>query len=249
MCMMCADPSEPAFVSDPVRDLLVFLHPVMRLQTQQERFEKYQEIWSKLNPNQKTVLVPRLGVNYPWDSSKIDFWKTMRSEIQTRFRDVIRDECSREVTMRPIQPFGFIDYSGMLLELLDKYLEGLNDYIAIQDDINKVTGDMHAYPEDTRKMLEKSMHGSARIRAQDFLDVILFLHAVPQRVFDRWDALDHDLDVTWFREYCAVYQNNEPLMAFLRDCAVVVLITGCFDVSTEVTSIHACYVQLAAGIR
>ena len=69
------------------------------------------------------------------------------------------------------------------------------------------------------------------------------MHAVPQRADGRWDALDHEHDVTWFREHCEVYQKNEDLMAFLRDCAVVVLITGCFDVSTEVTSIHDCYVQ------
>ena len=93
-------------------------------------------------------------------------------------------------------------------------------------------------------MLEKSMCHSRIHRDQDFLDVILFLHAVQQRAFDRWDALDHDSDVTWFREHCEVYQNNEQLMAFLRDCAVVVLITGCFGISQDVKSIHDCYVQL-----
>ena len=188
--------------------------------------------------------LPMHSVNFPWSGEKVEFWKTMRREIQTRFRSVICDECSSEFTTRPIQPFGFIDYSGMLLFLLDKYLAGLNDYIAIQDDIDKVTGDMDAYPEDTRDMLEKSMHGSARRRAQDFLDVILFMHAVPQRALDRWDALDDEFDVTWFREHCKVYQNNEPLMAFLRDCAVVVLLTGNFIVSTEVQAIHECYMQL-----
>jgi hypothetical protein len=70
------------------------------------------------------------------------------------------------------------------------------------------------------------------------------MHAVPQRAVNRWDALDHDWDVTWFREYCEVYQKNEEFMAFLRDCAVVVLITGQFSVPTEVQAIHECYVQL-----
>jgi hypothetical protein len=69
------------------------------------------------------------------------------------------------------------------------------------------------------------------------------MHAVPQRVYDRWDALDHEWDVTWFREYCKVYQHNEDLMAFLRDCAAVVLLVGHFYVATEVQTIHACYVQ------
>ena len=236
--MECADQA------DQVRRLLAFLEPVMSLQTAQERFEKYQEIWSKLSPNVKGIVwSASMGVNYPWDGKK-QLWNTLRSEIQTRFRAVICDECSGEVTMKPILDFSFMDYSGMLLELLDTYLEGLDGYIDIQDDIDKVTGDMDAYPEDERPMLEKSMRRSRIRRAQDFLDVILFMHAVPQRVFKRWDALDHESDVTWFREHCEVYQKNEELMAFLRDCAVVVLITGCFDISQDVKSICDCYVQL-----
>ena len=251
MCMMCSDAREIDVAGqDPVRALLAFLHPVMSLQTREERFERYQEIWTKLNPNVKDEMwLPMHSVNFPWSGEKVEFWKTMRREIQTRFRAVICDECSSESTTRPMQPFGFVDYSSMLLFLLDKYLAGLDDYIAIQDHISAVSANMDAYGEDERYLSEKSMRHSREKIARDFLDVILFLHAVRQRVFDRWDALDHDLDVTWFREHCTVYQNNEPLMAFLRDCAVVVLITGCFDVSTEVTSIHACYVQLAAGIR
>lgn len=75
------------------------------------------------------------------------------------------------------------------------------------------------------------------------MDIILFMHAVPQRVYDRWDSLDHEWDVTWFREYCAVYRKNEDLMVFLRDCAVVVLLTGFSDVPKDVKSIHDCYVQ------
>jgi hypothetical protein len=203
---------------DQVRRLLAFLEPVMSLQTEQERFEKYQEIWSKLNPNGKTVWVAHLGVNCPWDSSKIEFWKTLRGEIETRFRKTLSEHLNDEFTHRPIQPFSFMDYSEMLFELLDIFLKGLDNYIAIQDHIDKVTGDMDAYDEDERPMSQKSMHWSGRGRAQDFLDVILFMHAVPQRPVNRWDALDHEWDVTWFREHCEVYQKNEELMAFLRLC-------------------------------
>ena len=216
----------------------------MSLQTQQERFEKYQEIWSKLNPNGKTVWVAHLSVNYPWDSSKIDFWKTLRGEIERKFKKALDEHLNGEFTHRPIVPFSFMDYSEMLFELLDKYLKGLDDYIYIQDHIERVTGNMDAYHEDERPMFEKSMHRSSRARAQDFLDVILFMHAVPQRADGKWDALDRESDVTWFREYSEVYQKNEELMAFLRDCAVVVLLTGNFIVSTEVQAIHECYIQL-----
>ena len=238
---MCANDGE----TDQVRRLLAFLEPVMSLQTREERFEKYQEIRTKLNPNFKDeVWLPMHSVNFPWSGTKIEFWKTLRCEIQTKFRGVICDECTREITMRPIQPFCFIDYSTMLGGLLDKYLEGLDKYIDTQDDIDKVTADMDAYPEDMRDLLVKGMRTSRLKRAQEFMDVILFMHAVPQRVDGRWDSLDLDSDVTWFREHCEVYQKNEELMAFLRDCAVVVLITGCFDVSKDVKSIWECYREL-----
>ena len=236
--MACADQAEQA------RRLLAFLEPVMGLQTGQGRFEKYQEIWGKLNPNGKTVWLSNMAVNYPWDSSKIEFWKTLRRDIEGKFRAVLSEHLNGEFTHKPIVAFSFMDYSDMLLELLDNFLHGLDDYIDIQDDIARVSADMDAYPEDERHLLEKSMRHSRIGRAQDFLDVILFMHAVPQRVFDRWDALDHKHDVTWFREHCEVYQKNEELMAFLRDCAVVVLITGCFDVSPDVKSIYDRYVQL-----
>jgi hypothetical protein len=70
------------------------------------------------------------------------------------------------------------------------------------------------------------------------------MHAVPQRVDGKWDALDHKSDVTWFREYAEVYQKNEELMAFLRDCAVVVLLTGSFQIPQDVKSIYGCYTAL-----
>jgi hypothetical protein len=127
----------------------VTLQPVMSLQTKQERFEKYQEIWTKLNPNVKDeVWYPTTAVNYPWSGQKVEFWKTLRGEIQTRFRAVVCDECSSESTMKPILDFSFMDYSAMLLELLDTYPEGLNDYIALQDDISEVSANMDDYPED-----------------------------------------------------------------------------------------------------
>jgi hypothetical protein len=182
------------------------------------------------------------SVNFPWSGTKIQFWKTLRGEIHTKFRTVLSEHLNGEFTLRPIVDFSFMHYTDMLLELLDIFLKGLNDYIAIQDHIATVSADMDAYDEDERYMSEKSMRHSRIRRAQDFLDVILFMHAVPQRVGGRWDALDHDSDVTWFRAHAEVYQSNAPLMAFLRDCAVVVLITGCFDIAPDVKSIHDCYV-------
>ena len=228
----------------------------MGLQTQEERCEKYQETWARLNPAaEKEVWKPNIAVNFPWSSGKVDLWRTLRRDIESKFQTALNEHLNGEFTNRPIVDFSFMHYSEMLQYLLDKYLEGLDDYIVIQDHISAVSDDMDAYGEDERPMTEKIMRHSRIRQAQDFLDVILFLHAVPQRAdgrwdavlkraVERWDALDHEHDVTWFREHCGVYQKNEELMSFLRDCAVVVLITGCFSISPEVKSIHDCYMEL-----
>ena len=240
--MQCPDQA------DQVRRLLAFLESVMSLQTRQERFEKYQETWAKLCPDiTGRVWSASMGVNFPWDGKEY-LWRTLRGRFETRFRTVICEELSSEITMEPMQPFSFMDYSEMLMEMLDIFLEGLDDYIGLQDHITTVSADMDAYDEDERPMSVKSMHWSARRRAQDFLDVILFMHAVPQRADGQWDALDRESDVTWFREHCEVYQKNEELMDFLRDCAVVVLITGCFDVPKDVMSVWECYARRASFI-
>ena len=238
---MCANDGE----ADQLRRLLDLLHPAMGLPTREERFEKYQETWARLNPSVKDEnWLPMHSVNFPWSGGKVEFWKTLRRDIEAKFQTALNEHLNGESTDRPIQPFCFMDYSEMLFILLDQYLTGLDKYIAIQDRISAVSANMDAYDEDERPMSEKSMRHSRIKSAQDFLDVLLFLHAVPQREPGRWDALDHASDVTWFRAHAEVYQNNAPLMAFLRDCAVVVLVTGCFDVPKDVTAIHDCYVQL-----
>jgi len=239
--VMCEDDGE----ADQVRRLLAFLQPAMSILTEADRIKAYKDAWERLDAYaQQEVWKPGLPVNFPWSSGKVDLWRTLRLDIERKFQTALNEHLDGEFTHRPVVAFSFMDYSEMLLELLDKFLQGLDKYIAIQDHISAVSANMDAYGEDERPMSEKSMRHSGTRRAQDFLDVILFMHAVPQRADDQWDALDHESDVTWFREHCRVYQQNEDLMAFLRDCAVVVLTVGHFQVAPEVHSMHECYVEL-----
>lgn len=239
--------------ADQVQRLLAFLEPVMSLslQTQEDRIKTYQETWAKFHSYAKDkVWKSDMSVCFPWDG-KTYLWRTLLSKLETKFKRVICEHLGievtmepSEITMEPIQPFSFMDYSAMLLELLDIYLKGLADYIYIQDMISEVSRNIDAYPEDELYSLEKRLYKSGFSRAKEFLDVILFMHAVPQRADGRWDALDREHDVTWFREHCKVYQENQDLMAFLRDCAVVVLMTGYFVVPQDVKAIHDCYKKL-----
>lgn len=231
--------------ADQVRRLLAFLAPVMSLETQEDRFKVYQEAWARLNPAaEKEVWKSHLSVNFLWSTGKVDLWRTLRRDVEEKFQRALKEHLKGEFTNRPTVEFSFMHYSEMLFELLDIYLTGLDKYITTQDDIEKVTADMDAYPEDMRDLLEKGMRSSGLKRARDFFDVIAFMHAVPQRAVNQWDTLDHRWDVSWFREHCEVYQKNEELMAFLRDCAVVVLIVGHFHVAKDVQSIYHCYRKL-----
>lgn len=230
---------------EQVQRLLAFLAPVMSLQTEEDRLKTYQETWLKLNPAAETeVWKLDMEVNFPWSSGKVNLWKTLRCEIETKFKTSLNQHLNGEFTNRSIVAWSFMDYSNQLFVLLEIFSKGLDDYIVIQDAIQKVTNDMDAYPEDMRDFLVKGMYRSKINRAKDFLDVILFMYAVPQRVENRWDALDHEWDVTWFREYCEVYHKNKDLMSFLHDCAVVMLVTDCVVVAKDVEALYTCYVQL-----
>jgi hypothetical protein len=243
---MCADRNDDA--GDQVRRLLAFLEPVVRLPTEVDRLKLYQETWMRLNPSaEEEVWKPNMGVNYPWSSGKVDLWRTLRGDIESKFQTALNEHLNSEITDKPVVAFSFMDYSDMLFELLDIYLTGMDKYIAIQDHISHVSDNMDSYEsEDERPMSEKSMRSLSNKKAQEFLNVILFMHAVPQRVDGEWDALDRESDVTWFREHSEVYQKNKELMAFLRDCAVVVLLVGYFQAAPGVLSMHACYTQLGA---
>ena len=238
---MCADNRE----AEHVGRLLAFLEPVVSLPTDADRLKLYKETWVRLNPAATDeVWKAGMAVNFPWSRGKVDLWRTLRRDVESKFQTALNEHLNGEFTYRPIVKFSFMDYSEMLLQLLDIFLKGLDKYIATQDAISAVSDDMDAYPEDMRYLLEKGMRSSRAKRAQEFMDVILFMHAVPQRADGRWDALDRESDVTWFREHCEVYQKNEELMAFLRDCAVVVLLVGHLHAAPGVLSMHACYTQL-----
>ena len=235
--------------ADQVRRLLAFLAPVMSLETQEDRLRAYREAWVRLNSAaEKEEWKLSMAVNFPWSTGKVDLWRTLRSDIKTKFQKVLDEHLNGEFTNRPIVEFSFMHYSEMLFELLDIFLKSLDEYVGIQDHITAVSDNMEAYEsEDERFMSEKSMRHKRVRTAQDFFDVIAFMHAVPQRVHNRWVALDHAWDVSWFRGYCEVYQKNEALMSFLRDCAVVVLIIGHFNVQTDVKAIHDCYLGLVVS--
>ncbi len=58
------------------------------------------------------------------------------------------------------------------------------------------------------------------------------------------NIVDVDMDITWMNEDCQFYQQNENFMEFLKDCAVVVLITGDFQLPIAIRAICEMYKNL-----
>ncbi len=83
--------------ADQVRRLLVFLTPVMSLETPEDRLKAYQEAWTRLNSAaEKEVWKSYLVVNFPWSTGKVDLWRTLCLDIKTKFQKVLDEHLNGE---------------------------------------------------------------------------------------------------------------------------------------------------------
>ena len=94
----------------------------------------------------------------------------------------------------------------------------------------------------------------------DFLQVILFLFAVPQEVplrarDRRWSAVrleaplepaEVNMNVAWMNDDCQWYQGNARFMECVADCAVIALMRNCYQFSPSFTEICQSYIDLVA---
>jgi len=75
------------------------------------------------------------------------------------------------------------------------------------------------------------------------MDLIVFMYVVPRRPPYKWDSLEAD-DTYWYDfqiRPCKYYQQQEKLMSFLSDCAVVIFPTGNFEYNDKIRGIRAKY--------
>jgi hypothetical protein len=94
----------------------------------------------------------------------------------------------------------------------------------------------------------------------DFLQIILFLFAVPQevplQVRDRsWSGVrlapplepaEVNMNVTWMNADCQWYQGNARFMECVADCAVIALMRSYYQFSPSFTEICQSYIDLVA---
>ncbi len=94
----------------------------------------------------------------------------------------------------------------------------------------------------------------------DFLQIILFLFAVPQEVplrarDGRWSGVrlapplepaEVNMNVTWMNADCQWYQRKARFMECVADCAVIALMRSYYDFSPSFTEICQSYIDLVA---
>jgi hypothetical protein len=124
-------------------------------------------------------------------------------------------------------PFDVYLYNHFLNKDVNKLLVALDAYITILE----------------QEGSEIAVREAGKSTAQSFMDVILFLFAVPYRSkdSDEWDVITEEDHVEFMIDACKFYQDQKDLMTFLGDCAVVVLLTRHFKLPPEIESIIAKY--------
>lgn len=271
---------------EQIQALNAFLATFTALDTKEKKFEKYVLSWQKLHTNQQKAqkkwstkackdgdlgeLVQKIAnlrvydarqesfsiemsMHHPWTQEKLDFWKAFSVFIEKDLREVaVNRGCRRKC------PPNSKWYNTQLITRIDTYLASLDIFIDIQQQIDKAHNEDNEELEYTEKNLKKDQSTQCLQMANDFLQVILFLYAVPQEVplqvkqhKYKIDELipplkpsDVDMDVTWMYEDCKWYQQNKNLMKFVTDCAVLALMSSSWYFSPAFTEICQSYQQI-----
>jgi hypothetical protein len=176
-------------------------------------------------------------------------------------------------------------YNTLLVARIDTYLSRLDHMLLLQahaDEAHARTqvrrhaetgrdsdasdgsdGSETAYGSDAEyeeKGIRKQMIDVELKMNNDFLQVILFLFAVPQEVplrarERRWaptrleaplEPAAVNMNVAWMMDDCRWYQQNAKFMELLADCAVIALMRENYEFSPAFTEICQSYIDLVA---
>lgn len=222
-------------VKNQSRRFLDFLKPITDQPTNTDSFVKYFETWTKLQ-GQLQVRYDMWNayetVHHAYKGDKVQFWKTLCEKIATEFDYAIRESPDN----------AFHEYNDLLKKHVNELLDNLIKYIRVYQDYQD--------PADPNFL---SYEEALDLTAQSFMGVVLFLFAVPNLLKNPrgWDLIEDDFDYMYSWEFnfkrdaCEFYQGRDELMKFLGDCAVVVLLTGNFELPPGMRRVIARYTVLA----
>jgi len=256
-----------------------FLAKITTFDSMDKRFDKYVEVYRKLHAEQRKYVrewsthacktgklgelmqeIANLNIGdpdqqyplikeRPISMGQLPFFKAFNLFIQKNLRDVAVDRRER----RGCTPISR-QYNNDLIIRIDKYLDSLHFWMNYQ-----VEADAAHYAGEWAEFEEKCIRGDIEKlehkMTTEFLQVIVFLFAVPQEIprkvrVHRFKADELipplepsmlDMDVTWMNEDCKWYQNNATFMAFLTDYAVIALMQNYYSFSKSVTEMCASY--------
>jgi hypothetical protein len=202
-----------------------------------------------------------LRVTTPISEGQRPFFEAFRVFIQKNLRAVAVDRSCRS-NCPPNSKW----YNTQLITRVDKYLSNLEFWMRVTERMDEARTRWHQEPphansddeteaEHEVRCLGRDLINIEHHMANDFLQVLLFLFAVPQeaplqvRVRRRWpyelvpplEPSALDMNVAWMNEDCKWYQESKEFMAFLADCAVIALIIGYYEFSASFTEICQSY--------
>jgi hypothetical protein len=249
-----------------LQNLNAFLASITALDTVPKRFDKYEEVYRRLHEQQQIGGPPELQSSlHPISHGQRPFFEAFSVFIQQDLREVAVSRSGR-MHCSPNSKW----YNTQLIKRIDRYLAHLAIWMRVTEHADRVHAraqqdppHAHSDSEETEAEAEESSLRTTIIKiehnmANDFLEVILFLFAVPQetplkvRVLRTWpyelmlplEPPELDMNVEWMTEDCRWYQQNENFMASLADCSVIALIIGYYEFSASFTEICQSYRDL-----
>jgi hypothetical protein len=210
------------------------------------------------------------------------FFQLFSVYVEKNLREVVVDRGHRRMCP-PESQF----YNRHLCDRIDAYLSSLDRYMLLQVQADDAHRRIHVNPRgsddgsdgsDGSDASEASQAGygsdaslEERYLREDitdvelkmnnqFLEVILFLFAVPQelplrtrykkfagvRLLHPDEQAQVDMNVTWMMHDCQWYQHNQRFMQALADCAIISLMRSYYDFSPSLKEVCETYVDLVA---
>jgi hypothetical protein len=225
---------------DQLCKLLEFLRPTLGIIEQEQIIELYQNTWLKLAAHfglQGTWSRSR-DVEHAYSGDTVQFWQSLHSAMGTQF-SIAMNESSKALGHSE----KLDDYNELLKIRLDRCLGTILSYIKLRKDHDKITKNQDDYTDDDRAVSAMVIANTSQARTESFMDLIVFMYVVPRRPPNKWDSLEAD-DKYWYDfqiHPCRYYQQQQELMSFLSDCAVVIFPTGNFEYNDKIRGIRAKY--------
>ncbi len=209
-----------------------------------------------------------LSKTVPIEHGQDDFFKAFSLFVEKDLREVVVNRSCRRHC-----PPNSKWYNTQLIERIDAYLSSLDKYIDLKEDADHAHAEGQSLVGVDQAGAEQYELEERGIRKEitevelqmnnEFLEVILFVFAVPQekplparyrkfhgvRLRPPLEEAEVNLNVKWMHDDCVWYQANPKFMEFLVDYAVIALMRSYYEYSESFLEICRFYEGLVADYK